>query len=213
MSKDNPKSDYSVDMDHRFDQINARSSIVNFCVVCWCQKSKTAVIANSLCRNQLKLYEKTQSQNFPLMMAKCPSIGAIGKTKMVNLHPSEPLKTWFGMRYNHDHLDGLIILGKDKGKVSRKGRVIDPYSIQHLGFPNVNFFFIAAKNFTVVEEGPTPFGNLPIPNLLPGDPVGARNSTEEESHLIQPGRRISSDKISELHNQASQLMMTMNLMN
>ena len=52
---------------------------------------------------------------------KRPSIGAIGKTKMVNLHPSEPLKARFGMGYDHDYLSGLIILGKDKGKVARKG--------------------------------------------------------------------------------------------
>jgi hypothetical protein len=48
-------------MGHRIDWINASNSIVDFCVFVVPQKSKTAAIADSVHRNQSKMYRtKTQ---------------------------------------------------------------------------------------------------------------------------------------------------------
>jgi hypothetical protein len=127
---------------------------------------------------------------------KRPGIGAVGMTKMVNLHPSEPLKTRFGTGYDRDYLSGLIIIGKDRGKVSRKGRSdVDRYSVQHPDFPDVDFFYMACKNFTVLEEGPTPFDNVPVPHLPPTEENV--DLMEEGNPLVQPGHNINSEEIAE----------------
>ena len=126
---------------------------------------------------------------------KQPGIGAVGKTKMVNLHPSQPLKERFGTGYEHDYLDGLVILGKDRGKVSKKGRVVERFSVQHPDLPNIDFFYVAAKNFTVVEEGNTPFKEE-APAPIPTTPTATED--ESEHPLTQPGRTLAEGDIAEL---------------
>jgi hypothetical protein len=84
---------------------------------------------------------------------------------MVNLHPSQPLKDKFGTWYECDYLDGLTILDKDEEKVSRKGHVVNRYSVSYTNLPEINFFFDAAKNFSILEEGLTSFKvNPPVPS-------------------------------------------------
>ena len=138
--------------------------------------------------------------------AKAAGVGAIGKTKMVFLHPSAPLVERFGTAYQRDYLPGLVILSKDRRKVSKKGCIVDHFSIQHLDFPDVHYFRVASRNFSVTQEGETPFEVAAPPAPAPAPTAAtqphARESTQEAAHaLTQPGRTITADAIAELRAQ------------
>jgi hypothetical protein len=89
---------------------------------------------------------------------KLGGVGAIGKAKMKSLHPSQPLHKKYGTAYNYKYLDGLKILCGDKGKVSKKGRIVDQYIVRHPDFGEEEFM-VARRMFTVLQEGETPFDN------------------------------------------------------
>jgi hypothetical protein len=84
------------------------------------------------------------------------SVGAIGKAKMKSLHLSQSLPEKYGTSYDCKYLDGLKIFCVDKGKVSRKGRVVDQYIVHHPNFGEEEFM-VAMQMCTVFLEGGTPF--------------------------------------------------------
>jgi hypothetical protein len=129
---------------------------------------------------------------------KRSGIGAIGRTKMVNLHPSQPLRDKFGTQYERDYLDGLIIIGRSRGKVSRKGRIVNRFEVQHPDLPNVDLFYVAASNLKILEEGPIPFDDDPPVPLLP--PI-LNVELIEDQPLTQPERNLHSEDIAELRAQ------------
>jgi len=117
---------------------------------------------------------------------------------MVNLHPSQPLRDKFGTQYERDYLDGLIIIGRSRGKVSRKGRVVNRFEVQHPDLPNVDLFYVAASNLKILEEGPIPFDDDPPVPLLP--PI-LNVELIEGQPLTQPGRNLHSEDIAKLRAQ------------
>ena len=89
-------------------------------------------------------------------------IGTIGKTKMKNLHPSQPLKDKYGTAFERDYLEGLEVQRADKGRVSRVGKVIDHFHVTHPDFPEQEFL-VAKRLFSVVVAPAQPFEPPPFP--------------------------------------------------
>jgi len=129
-------------------------------------------------------------------------IGAIGKTKMKNLHPSQPLKDKYGTAFERDYLEGLEIQRADKGRVSRAGKVIDRFHVTHPDFP-AQEFLVAKRLFSVVVAPAQPFEPPPPPPPAAALPTvhqqAARESTIDNVGFTAPsGRRLTRDEIEEL---------------
>jgi hypothetical protein len=134
--------------------------------------------------------------------AKRGGVGAIGRAKMNFVHPSEPLRTRFGVGRDRDYLDGFCILRKDRGRVSRTGRVTNRYHLTHPDFPEVEFI-VASKNFSVVTEGETPFDDeLPVPVAeVVNEPVVADAPAVTPELRHPAGRFLSREEVDELREQ------------
>ena len=142
----------------------------------------------------------------PAKRAIPAGIGAIGKAKLVELHPSEELKKKYGTAFDRDYLHGLVIQRKDRGKVSKRGRVIDRYHVTHPDFPNFEFM-VSIRRFTVTTAPETPFdppsdpAQAPAPSVTPDDPeeLALRTSTSNATGLVPPvGRSLTPEEIAEL---------------
>ena len=106
-------------------------------------------------------------------------IGAVGKTKMKNLHPSQPLKDKYGTAFERDYLEGLEVQRADKGRVSRAGKVIDRFHVTHPDFPKEEFL-IAKRLFSVVVAPAQPF-EPPLPPPPAALPSVHQQATRESS--------------------------------
>ena len=127
-------------------------------------------------------------------------IGAVGKTKMKNLHPSQPLKAKYGTAFERDYLEGLEIQRSDRGRVSRAGKVIDRFHVTHPDFPEQEFL-VAKRLFSVVVAPAQPFEPPPPPAALPTNvhQQAARESSVDSVGFTPPaGHRLSRDEIDEL---------------
>ena len=65
--------------------------------------------------------------------------------------------------------------------------------------PKVDFFFVAIKNFKVLEEGSVSYDSPPVPSAPAVESEEAnRVSSKEGAHFVQPGQGVNSNKISKL---------------
>ncbi|KAL9187551.1 hypothetical protein ACHAXT_001654 [Thalassiosira profunda] len=105
-------------------------------------------------------------------------VGAVGSAKMTTIHPHAPLLARFSTRYDRDRLLGLQILRKDRGQISRTGRVVDRYFVKHADFPGVEFK-VSKRNFRVEQEADTPFPDeVDAPAAAAPAAAAAANDTE-----------------------------------
>ena len=109
-------------------------------------------------------------------------ISAIGKTKMKNLHPSQPLKEKYGTAFDRDYLDGLVIQRTDKERVLRTGKVTNRFHFMHPYFP-LQEFMVGKRLFSVIIASEHPFEVAPPPDAILTAPF--------ETNLHQQAARAS----------------------
>ena len=61
---------------------------------------------------------------------KLGGVGAVGRARIKQLHPSEPLRTKYGSDYDREYLDDLEIIRSDKGRVTRRGKIVDRFHVR-----------------------------------------------------------------------------------
>ena len=73
--------------------------------------------------------------------AKKGRLGAKGSGSLDKFHPSEPIRTRFGSDLKRRRLSKCTIVGRSRGRASRRGKETDLYHITHDDFPGKNSRF------------------------------------------------------------------------